>query len=293
MGMIIDIQYSNIQFSNPRRGTVLLPLRNIVHSVMHNFTVYFVFRFDPRRGVPPPSSRQLWRIGIVQNVIFEKISFEYQGGAVFNVIFNNSVLDSSASPSNRPFYHDPVRTPPQPITNPNTGRTIRRSINVMIPFLDVWYGSQGFGELLDPFHPSGISLSNNGSVDILDEPGFGAKLRYGRSVLTRAEHIMTFQSWLVAKSPNRTHILAHVHPFSLVFWVTTQPAPNLLGIGVPAHRYGFYGQQGIVRRISQTPGTAPANIGVGNGAGGRTPVLQGTTATERGLHWLGANRLLP
>jgi len=47
-----------------------------------------------------------WKVGIVQNVLFEKLRLEYDDGKVFETEFNDAVLDSRAQ-LNLPFVYDP------------------------------------------------------------------------------------------------------------------------------------------------------------------------------------------
>ncbi len=294
MGLMVDLRQSRLNFLPPRRGTAMSAVGNVIHSVMHRFSINFSFGHDARRGVHLSSSpRSYWQIGIVQNVIFEYINFEYQAGAAFSTSFNSPVLDSSAI-GYVPFYHDPVRSPPTPITNPRTMQTHRVSHDLMIPVRNIFYTPAGMGELLNPWHGSGVSIVNrNFAVDILDEPSFGAKLRRGRAVVVKAEHIIAFQTWLIAKNGSQTRVLAHVSPFSLVFWVTTRPRPGLLSIGTPSHQSGFYGTMGVTRRVRRGGSGTPARVRIASGAGGRRPVLQGQTANDRALRWLRDNNLTP
>ena len=293
MGLVWDPQNSSISFSNPTQGAVFGAISNFFVCVMYQFGVDFAFRFDPnpRRGVGgSPATRESWEIGIVQNVVYEKIDFEYSDGTAFTNVFTSAALDSVAQ-IHQPFYHDPVRMPACQLA-PNL--PCSRYIPVMVPVVDLWYTSQGYGDLLDPWHPSGVAITNSPqSVNMVDEPTFGGRLRLSNgAIVTKAEHILGFQIWLIAKRQSQVHMLANVAPFSMVFWLSTQPTPNLLTIGTPAHSFGFYGSQGIVRTVIHSSGV-PANIRIQSGAGGRSPVLGGQTANDRGRRWLRSNGLLP
>jgi hypothetical protein len=164
----------------------------------------------------------------------------------------------------------------------------------MVPIRDIWYTSEGFGELLDPRHRTGVSIMNGPvTVDMLDEPRFGARLRRNGALVTRAERILTFRTWLIVRRLNQLHVLARTPAFSLVFWATTRPRPGLLSIGTPDHEFAFYGRQGFVRRIDRRERNAPAGLRIQLGAGGPSPTMAGETANARGMQWLTENNLLP
>ncbi|MGH6811174.1 MAG: hypothetical protein ACREDM_02130 [Methylocella sp.] len=148
--------------------------------VMHAFTINFGFSFDPnpKNGVGgSPVSEELWRIGIVQNVVYENLYFEYDGGRLFKTEFNNAAVDSVAA-INFPFYHDPVIVPACKL-DPRLG--CKTFVSLMVPVADIWYTSQGYGELLNPYVPSGVAINNKpDALDMVDEPGWGAGLRLKR-----------------------------------------------------------------------------------------------------------------
>jgi hypothetical protein len=295
MGILVDLQRSFLTFRNPGQQVVVDPLNNIFYCVMHSFSIEFTFQFDPQSRVPllpPASTRQAWQVGIVQNVLFERIHFEYADGSVFSRDFAQPALDS-VSRAYQPFIHDPTYLAPARTINPQTRSVSYVSDPLVVPVRSIFYTSAGFGELLDPWHPSGVDLNNVLTVDYFDEPTFGARLRRGGSLITNAEHILAFQIWLVAKSSSQVHLLASIPVFSLVFWLTVPPAPGLLSIGTPPHRSGYYGQAGIARRVNRSGRVRPASVRIQSGSGGRTPVLQGQTAVERGRAWLRTNGLLP
>lgn len=296
MGLVADLSSSSITFNNPRQGAVFGAIINMFACVMHEFAIEFEFNFDPnpRSGVGgSPATREWWEIGIVQNVVFELINFEYDDGTTFNRTFTNAVLDNVATAHN-PFYHDPVIVPACQL---DPLLPCSRYIHVMVPWVHVFYTSRGYGELLNPWGPIGddVEITNKpDSVDMVDEPSFGARKQLQNGAwITVAEHILAFQTWLVAKSPSQVHVLASVGPFSMIFWMTARPSSNLLTIGHPPHSFGFYGQQGIARRVNRSGRGSPASIRLQAGTGSTRPVLQGQTANERGRQWLRTNNLVP
>ncbi len=61
----------------------------------------------------------------------------------------------------------------------------------------------------------------------------------------------------MAKSPTKEHLLAFVGPFSLVFWMSAQPTRNMLSIDVPKHDWGFFGTDGIVKKVDRSASSDP------------------------------------
>lgn len=285
MGLVADLSNTSIAFDKPK-DVVFGAVINAFVCVMHYFEIEFAFNFDPdpRRGVGgSPATREMWEIGIVQNVVFEMINFEYEDDTTFNTTFTNVVLDSVAT-VHLPFYQDPVIVPPG-----------YKPIKPIVPVVDVFYTSRGYGQLADPWNPIGVVITNTPqSVNMADNPSFGARKQLKSGAwITVAEHILAFHTWLVAKSPSQVHVLANVGPFSLIFRMTCQPSSNLLTIGNPPFSFNFYGQQGIARRVNRFGRGAPAGVRGQAGRGSTHPVLQGQTANERGRQWLRTNNLLP
>jgi len=293
MGIVADLRNTTVNFRNPKKDVPMLAISNIFLCVQHAFDMTFSFTFDPdpRKGVGgSPKVRELWQVGIVQNVLFGMYNFEYDDGSRFKIEFPNAVLDSGASVVYLPFYNDPVRVPActlDPILKCN------RYVPIMVPVAEIWYTSQGYGELVDPWNSTGVAIDNKpGSVNMIDEPTFGARLRLKNGALIkRAESISAFQTWLVAKRLQRTEVLATVPPFSLVFWLETKPSPGLLMIGTPPYDFAFYGESGISRKVKATGGQAGVRPQLGGG--GRTPVLVGETANQRDNRWLQNSGLVP
>jgi hypothetical protein len=295
MGLVVDLPGSSFSFNNPKQDDVFGAVLNMFVCVMHEFEIVFGLGFDPdpRKGVGgSPAQPESWDIGIVQNVIFERMNFVYDNGTTFTADFPNPVLDSVAT-LNPPFYDDPVIVPACKL-DPMLPCT--KYVSVSEPVLNVFYTSRGYGELLAPtsVDPTGVAVTNSpNSVNMLDEPSFGArKMLKNGAWITDAEHIIAFQTWLVAKTPSKVHLLAYVGPFSLVFWMSAQPSPDLLSIGAPPNQFGFYGTDGIVKKVNRSSSSS-ATIAMHSGAGGKGPVLVGPTANERGRNWLRTNNLLP
>jgi len=293
MGILADLPNSTVDFQNPKNGVPMGPITNMFICTMHAFEITFGVKFDPdpKSGVGgSPANMESWSVGVVQNVIHEMINFEYDDGSQFKEEFNSAALDSIDRTINLPFYGDPIYMETCKI---DPQLPCGKWIPAQVPVMNVFYTSRGYGELLDPWDAIGVHTSNKpDQLNVMDEPNFGARLRLKNGALiSRAEHVMSFQTWLVAKTPTKTHFLAHVPAFSLVFWMQTTPSPGLLSIGTPPFNFAFCGEAGIAKKVKSSG--ASATVKIGSGQGGRTPIMTGDTANVRGRNWLKKNNLLP
>ena len=286
MGIVVDINRSEVKFKDP----LLLydPMNVITNQILfdpHSFTIKFGISFDPDPtkgfgGAPPEA--ELWRIGLVQNVLFERLNFEYENKQIFKIEFEKPAPDFIPGSFSKPFYADPVLVP--------TRQNER-------PVSDIWLTSQGYGELLNPYDASGVAINNKpDALDMWDQPSGGTRLKLkDGSMISRIEKVVSFQTWLVAKTESKTEVLAHVPAFSLVFWFETTPAKTdkpKYSFDTPAFRYGVFGTNGIFgsKKIDRT------RTGIGDsptlkpalGNGGRNPVMFGQAAVERGNDFLDA-----
>jgi len=210
--------------------------------------------------------------------------FEYEGHRKFKEEFSLAAIDSVSGTFALPFYAEPVFGP--------THRNER-------PYTDIWYTPQGYGELLNPNNACGVATNNRpDSVDIWDQPGGGATLRLNGSMISRIEKVVSFQTWLVLKKENKFEALAHIPPFSLVFWFYTTPAKTAkptYSFETPPYKYGCYGLNGVFgkrkidyskTRIGDSPTVQPMM-----GIGGRFPMTSSPTALDRATKFLKANGL--
>ncbi len=117
MGIVVDLQRSEINFKDP----VIMPdPMDVIHNQlvleMHSFEAKFGIAFDPDPkvgvgGAPPDEGT--WRIGIIQNVVYEKLHYEYDSRKPFDVEFKDAVVDSSMTRAPMfPFVGDPDFKPP-------------------------------------------------------------------------------------------------------------------------------------------------------------------------------------
>jgi hypothetical protein len=293
MGFKVDISQSTIAFTNPPTKVPIGSVINEVVCFMHMFEIQFALAFDsdPKVGFGgAPTDPELWRLGIVQNVLSERLSFTYDNGKKFEVNFNNPALDSAAEIFS-PFIHDPVRTRACKFDP-------KLSCHTMIPEMttvtDIWYTASGYGELLNPTSASGVLTNNKpDSLDMADAPWFRAPLRLpGGATITRAERILAFQTWLVVASNRKVkYVLASTEPFSLVFWLTATPRPGALSIDVPPHDFAFYGESGIARTVRKV-GTVPT-VRILAGKGKTNPVMDDQLVNDRDIQWMQAKGLNP
>jgi hypothetical protein len=241
--------------------------------------------------------------------IIRRLRFEYENNHIFAKEFNFPAVDIVESTFDRPFYSSPVFG--------------NNALNTR-PVSHIWYTSQGYGELLNPNNPSGVQTNNKpDSFSMWDQPGGGASFRLPDfSAVKRVEKIIAFQTWLVAiktglfssspelshvrdaffpklfrESPSSVSMLAHIPPFSLMFWLETdlahfQPKNSF---DTPSFSWGVYGINGYIpgRRIDRSiRELGPSRtIRPKLGDGGRWPVLSGPTAKERADQFLSSNGL--
>ena len=148
MGILVDMSRAKAKFSDPAyQWGALSNFSGQVQFDMHSFEIEFGASFDPdpTRGVGGASQEpELWRIGIVQNVLFEHIHLEYEGGKIFKTAFKDAAPDYKEGTMSKPFYGDPEATP---------GRLKQR------PAADIWLTAQGYGELLSPSSASGVAIT--------------------------------------------------------------------------------------------------------------------------------------
>src|SRR5262249_44917881 len=177
MGIIVNIANSDFEFRDPKDSTVFEPINNLFFNVMHSFFLQFAFDWDAKKGFAPPVDWQFLRIGIVQNVMYDKLSYEYDGGHKFNMEFTTPAVDSAAS-IYKPFILDPLRAKLgdlQPDTPPSRRDTF---VDVMIPVRDLLYASDGYGELMSANSRTGVAVTNDAkTVEMIDQPRFGARMR--------------------------------------------------------------------------------------------------------------------
>ncbi len=218
MGLVVDLQGSRIDVLDNPSAPAMYAVANEVACKLANFQTRFAFRFEAsRKGDPERTRVESWRVGVIQNVLFEKNRFQWDDGTEHHVTWEKPVIDSS-SLYGFPFYQD----------DPDSSQL--RDPLVQNPYRDIYYGAQGFGELMDPWAkaPNNVVLKPDWWVTSADRPQFGCSLRTRRGgLLVHAEQVITFGIWLVAIATEGQHapqVLAHAPPFTMVYSTTPRPA---------------------------------------------------------------------
>jgi len=283
MGIIVDLQNSEINFKDP---VVLPDPMDVVHNQlaleMHSFETKFRIAYDPDPKIGfggAPADDELWRIGIIQNVVYEKLHYQYVDQKPFDVEFKDAVVDSDDNGKFFPFVGNPDPTPP-----------------VTIPVADICYNSGGYADLdkalLNPWTERCEKTNKPDTFNTSDQPNLVTKLRLSkRSIIKRAEKLTSFQLWLVARAPRATQALAYIPPFTLVYWFeTTSALKSDLSIETPNYKYEFYGEDGIVKAV-RSSGSGTPSITPKLGVGVKSPVMTGVRANKRIRDWADANGL--
>jgi hypothetical protein len=258
-----------------------------------SFTIQFGISFNPKadRGFGgAPSDEQLVQIGIVQNVLFLMNNFEYDNQQNIGFQMLHAAVDIRQDAFTRVFTGEPFFG----VQRPNER-----------PYSVIWFTSQGYGELLNPNDPSGVSTNNKpDSFFAVDEPSSVVVRELNGGLIRRIEDVITFQAWLVALSGGQMNVLAHVPPFTLVFWLDRTSGRGDY-FHSPKFRFGIYGENGIfnpqrgVNRDHQHTGLGGAtgrvspNVQPGLGNGGRVPLTSGRRAADILNGFLKARGLLP
>jgi hypothetical protein len=315
MGIVVDLAKSDAKFDDPLAIVDAdLVMGQPLNYDMQSWVASFGIRFDPdpNQGTGgAPQDSELWDIGIVQNLLYERLLFEYARLPVLETEFTTATVDRLENDFDSPFYSAPVF---------DSTRFQTRAV------AHIWYSSQGYGELLDPSSSSGVRTNNKPDLlDMFDQPGAGVSQQRNGSLLIRVEKVLCFQIWLVARkfgmfshppklgpiqalraafapvlqpaSSQNTIVLAHVPAFTLRFWYNvTGPPTGGLGAG-PQFAYGVYGENGFLpkkpmnHRITGL-GSRPSVIPM-LGDGGRRPVMTGPASIVQARNWLNKNGLHP
>jgi hypothetical protein len=307
MGIVADLGRSSITFKDPKwldRATTISRINNDLAYDMQAFTIEFGILFDPdpQKGVgASPKDAQSWRIGLVQNVLYERLYFEYDDKSTFQMELTTPSVDIVPATNEFPFYATPK--PGAPGTR---------------PVADITYTAQGYGET------SARKFDNKPDMlSLWDQPGGGAFFRKNGAMINRVEKTLAFQTWLVAiktgefstssafvdkmrdafipklvrTAGTSVAVLAHIPPFSLMFWFELKSKgfkPKRM-LDTPPFDWGVYGQNGhfpakrinrSIQGLGPTPDIKPAL-----GDGKRFPATKGPPANEIAHNWLAANGL--
>lgn len=246
--------------------------------------------------VPTPARAGIWRIGFVLNVAYERVSVRYGSDRPISATWRRPVLDS-ASPTSRPFVHDPAEQViriPIFIDGEATERFVEDRVNV-VPGKELFYGPLGLGELVDPFGAVGYVPWSAQRLPLIyeDRPYLAVPQTLGGRRLARLEQLVVFRFWIIAQDTGRrrTNVLATSPEFTMAAWLETGPSA-LLSLE-PRPAWMCYGLAGRWLRLFQNHGereaaeqrTSELRPQPGR-AGGPWPVLEGATANERLSEWV-------
>lgn len=294
MGLVVSD--AKATFKDPEEWRIGFDRNSNFVYPMHSFEIEYFVKFDKdsKEGLGGnPNTRQTWRLGIVQNVLFQWFRFVYQGQNHTPQVFEREFLlpevDVVPGSRNFPFYGDQIVRPGKPTTRPGT---------------EITYSSDGYRETGSP----GSKFDNSpGRFNMWDEPGGSAPLMKGELTLRRLERVIAFQSWLVAIKTGEfqpiaplldkarslvipevvrefgtsTVPLASISPFSMTFFADMDLAnfKHSFAGDTPTFTWGLYGSPGFspTRTINNSikkAGPFPtAKWDVGRGA--RFPVISG------------------
>ncbi len=137
MGITVDLSGSNILFNDPLlldQSTTLNTISGNMGYDLFSFEPTFEIKFDsdPRVGIGgAPAQPERWKIGIVQNILYESLLFEYENSGVIQTEFKAPAIDCVRGTKNIPFYADPQ-------LNQNT--------KITRPMANIIYTAQGYRE---------------------------------------------------------------------------------------------------------------------------------------------------
>ncbi len=306
MGIVVELDRSKVTFKDPIADFGFNRASVFVYS-MHSFQIEFGIRFDPNPNAGlgrDPQVDEDWQIGIVQNVLFERLSFVYQDSAgvrpqVLQRDFMIPVVDVLPRSTVYPFYG---------------GQDVRPGVALVTrPVSNITYTSKGYRET------SAKVLDNKpDTLNMWDQPGGAAPFVKDRTFRLRSlEHVLIFQDWLVAikagefptgspgldglrnafipkivRGPVDVAVLASFPAFSLNFWaefdlVHFRPRhPE----DTPTSRWGLYGAEGYFptkkvdhMRTGLGPGPSVKST---LGDGGRFPITIGPRSVDGAPEWL-------
>ncbi|MGI8316884.1 hypothetical protein [Halobacillus mangrovi] len=177
-----------------------------------------------------PNKPQKWKIGIVQNVLFEHMLFEYHDQQPIFKTWARPILDLGNN-DYRPFYNGPGEVTIKK-RHRDTRRNYTEESKFMLPIHQVNYGPKGFeasepptelihpwssegdsfrSELIDPFETDPIR-----DLILVDQPSHTVRFLMNGKKLKWHLRLMVFRFWVIAMGPNTSRkILGFSEPFTL------------------------------------------------------------------------------
>ena len=310
MGIVVEIDRCKATFSDPGTLDIGFNLAQVFGYPMHSFEIQYGVRFDPDpdAGIGrDPKTEENWRLGIIQNVLLERLLFVYEDAEKkrpsqnLEKAFMLPEVDIVPKSTAYPFYGD---------QNVQPGKSL-----ITRPVAEITYSSRGYRET----GSKSSAFDNSPSTfNMWDQPGGGAPLtKDGTFRLRRLEKQLIFQSWLVAiktgefptgnptldrlrdlfipaiiRSGVSVVALASIPPFATTFWADFDLAgfrPKN-SIDTPDFTWGLYGSEGYfptkkVDRSITSLGPRP-DVRAVIGDGQRSPVASGASALEGVTLWL-------
>jgi hypothetical protein len=290
MGIIVDLGKSGIVFDEPlvlaRKDAD--PRELTFGYDMLSWKTTFALGFDPDPKVGAggaPKAAEMWTVGIVQNLLYERYLFTYFDRPPIAKEFRHATVDATDSSHDYPFYSSPAFGKQRDGTG-----AVRQ----------VWLTSNGYGDLLDsdPGNPTGVRVTNTPrALTMYDQPSGGVNLFRDGRLLDRVEKVLAFQQWVVARQGSKTQVLATMPAFTVVFWWKGTGPPEKFE-PMPQFEYGVYGINGFSpSKAAKVDETQKSNLGsIPNlqpmaGNGGLAPVLTGPTSLNQARQFLKDNKL--
>lgn len=284
MGLLIDLDKSSLTFA-PSKTQSLHEVENKFWFDSVRADIQFSFAFEPGSsdGVPPPKRPENWRVGIVMNVVYASLYFQYEGMKPISHEFTKPLLDSAADTKYLPFVHQPVMGSAK-LVDPNLPNI---AVPIMTPVRDVVFSPDGIRE--DRF-----SRRPDQHLDVryVDVPRYGGILfTKGGAWIRDARSIVTLGIWCVAMpvgDPRKATVLGYVDPFSLVSSVEFEKKEGPRSLGVPKWSANDTVRLCRVRFVDRGLPNCPDNAHsrLHSGPGNAMPVLDGTTAVTTIRGWL-------
>ena len=263
------------------RNVTLMPLPQRYIFQQPVIVVTAKLTVDGSSSPPPPKGSEQWNVGFIQNVVFDMIAVEYEGGKKFSGRWDAPILDASSDQA-APFYAEAWK---QPIV-------CRPLIYDGSKITEVSVAANGQSLTYAGVSDAGFAMSDGPQVQLR------AKLDSGASLIS-FQRAISLQTWLVARKPNNeTIFLLGVGPETLYLEASLKPLPqmSLMRQEEYSGNYAWTGgiETNLARLSSISSGRVkgpqiqakphPANV---------KAVMDGDLANARGMNWIRANALIP
>lgn len=238
--------------------------------------------------LPRPREPESWRVGFVQNVLYERFAAQYERGAKANQ-WPAPLLDATDQVV-RPFSYRQAIV--RLFLTLNGGRSI--TLEEFLPYRDVAYGPNGVGERLDPATGEVVKAGGPLPIHFGDAPSVKVAQLSELGNLQSVAQLSVFRFWVLAILRERVVPLAFSSAFTLVSSLELSGTP--FGIMPPAWKYRWTVQGSDKRSVDPQRLARAAPNGahltrVVKGVRVPEPVLTGPTANEVMGAWARSVRL--